>query len=459
MRFTVVTIFPEMFASVLEAGVVGRAVAAGAIQVGFVNPRDFTSDRHRTVDDTPYGGGPGMVMKVEPLVAAIEAATGAATGAATEAAIDAASQGAERPHRILLAAGGRPLDQQRVRELAGLPHLVLVCGRYEGVDERVVELAIDEELSVGDFVLTGGELGAMSIIDAVARHVPGVLGEAASAVEESFAEGLVEYPQYTRPLELRGLAVPEILQSGHHARIRLWRRQQALARTARRRPDLLAEHRFSDEDRRLWSELAAAEPARRTYVALVHHPVYDRHRRVVTSAVTNFDVHDIARASATYGLAGYFVVTPVAVQREKVERIMSVWSEELAAWQGAEPSGFQDPADHRGEALALVRTAADLPEVQAALAAAHGQPPLVVATSARPGRETVGFEDLRAELYREAQRPALLVFGTGWGLADEVVTGADRLLAPVGGRPRFNHLSVRSAVAVILDRLFGQCAV
>jgi tRNA (guanine37-N1)-methyltransferase len=445
MRFTVVTIFPEMFASVLEAGVVGRAIAAGSLHVSFVNPRDFTSDRHRTVDDTPYGGGPGMVMKVEPLVAAIAAA----------------SQGAEPAHRILLAAAGRPLEQQRVRELAGLPHLVLVCGRYEGVDERVVDLAIDEELSVGDFVLTGGELGAMSIIDAVARHVPGVLGEAASAVEESFSEGLIEYPQYTRPLELpgelRGLAVPEILQSGHHERIRRWRRQQALARTARRRPDLLAEHRFSDEDRRLWSELAAAEPARRTYVALAHHPVYDCHRHIVTSAVTNFDVHDIARATATYGLAGYFVVNPVAVQREKVERILSVWNQEQAAWQGAGPSGFKDPADHRGEALSLVRTAASLDEVKAALAGVHGQPPLVVATSARPGRETVGFRALRAELYRDEQRPALLVFGTGWGLADDVIAGADRLLAPVGGRPRFNHLSVRSAVAIILDRLFGQC--
>jgi tRNA (guanine37-N1)-methyltransferase len=444
MRFTVVTIFPEMFASVLEAGVVGRAVAAGALEVGFVNPRDFTADRHRTVDDTPYGGGPGMVMKAEPLVAAI-----------------AAASGGEVPHRILLAAAGRPLDQERVRELAGLPHLVLVCGRYEGVDQRVVDLAIDEEVSVGDFVMTGGELGAMSIIDAVARHVPGVLGEAASTVEESFSEGLVEYPQYTRPIELPEalgrLAVPEILQSGHHERIRRWRRQQALARTARRRPDLLAEHRFTDEDRRLWSELAAAEPARRTYVALLHHPVYDRHRHVVTGAVTNLDVHDIARSCGTYGLAGYFLVHPVAAQREKVERILSVWNQDMAAWQGAEPDG-RDPGDHRGEALGLVRTATDLAAVVAAIAGAHGQRPLVVATSARPGREAAGFRALQAELYGAPERPALLVFGTGWGLADEVTEGADRLLAPVSGRPRFNHLSVRSAVAVILDRLFGQCA-
>jgi tRNA (guanine37-N1)-methyltransferase len=435
MRFTVVTIFPEMFASVLDAGVLGRAIAAGSIRVDFVNPRDFTSDRHRTVDDTPYGGGPGMVMKVEPLVAAIEAA----------------SQGAGPPHRILLAASGRPLGQQRVRELAALPHLVLVCGRYEGVDQRVSDLTIDEEISVGDFVLTGGELGAMSIIDAVARYVPGVLGEAASTEEESFSEGLVEYPQYTRPIEFRGLAVPAILQSGHHERIRQWRRQQALARTARRRPDLLAEHRFGDEDRRLWSELAQADPARRTYVALVHHPVYDRQRRIVTSAVTNFDVHDIARSSATYGLSGYFVVNPVAVQRDKVERILAVWNQDLATWQ----ESAHEPGDHRGGALALVRAAASLADVQAVIADAHGQPPLVVATSARPGRPTVGFRALQAELYATEQRPVLLVFGTGWGLADEVVAGADRLLEPVGGRPQFNHLSVRSAVAIILDRLFG----
>ena len=439
MRFTVVTIFPEMFASVLEAGVVGRAIAAGAIEVGFVNPRDFTSDRHRTVDDTPYGGGPGMVMKVEPLVAAIEAA----------------SQGDAPPHRILLAAAGRPLAQERVRALAELPHVVLVCGRYEGVDQRVVDLAIDEEVSVGDFVVTGGELPAMSVIDAVARYVPGVLGEAASTVEESFSEGLVEYPQYTRPITLRGLAVPEILQSGHHERIRRWRRQQALARTARRRPDLLAEHRFTDEDRRLWSELADAEPAARTYVALLHHPVYDRHGHVVASAVTNFDVHDIARSCSTYGLAGYFLAHPVTAQREKVERILAVWNRDLVAWQGAEPDVVDGGTEHRGEALAQVRTAADLAEVTAALAEAHGQPPLVVATSARPGRDSVGFSALRTELYGEALRPTLLVFGTGWGLADEVIAGADRLLAPVGGRPRFNHLSVRSAVAIILDRLFG----
>ncbi|ACY15022.1 tRNA (guanosine(37)-N1)-methyltransferase TrmD [Haliangium ochraceum] len=432
VRFTVVTIFPEMFASVIDASVFGRARAAGLVQVDFIDPRDFTSDRHRTVDDAPYGGGPGMVMKAEPLLAAIEA------GSRVEPA----------PHRIFLTPAGAPLAQKRVIELAGLPHLLLLCGRYEGVDERVSELGIDEEISVGDFVLTGGELGAMALMDAVARYVPGVLGESASTDEESFSENLLEYPQYTRPALVRERGVPDILNSGHHERIRQWRRQQALMRTAERRPDLLARHRFSDEDRALWTREPGADPAGRSYVALAHHPVYDRNRRIVTSAVTNFDIHDIARSTATYGLAGYFAVTPVAAQREKIDRIVSVWG---GAAQPPPPG-----QDHRMDALSLVRTAADLAAAREAIEREHGAPPLVVATSARRGERALSFAALRATLHRESERPVLLIFGTGWGLIDELVAAADYLLVPIEGRPHFNHLSVRSAVAIILDRLFGQ---
>lgn len=429
MRFTVITIFPEMFESVLDAGILGRARDAGKLVVDFVNPRDFTSDRHRTVDDTPYGGGPGMVMKVEPLMAAIEAA-----------------HGDPPPHRIALTPAGAPLAQARVRELAGLPHIALVCGRYEGMDERVCALGIDEELSVGDFVLTGGEVAAMAVIDAVARYLPGVLGEATSTDEESFSESLLEYPQYTRPASFRGRDVPDILLGGNHARIAEWRRDQALRRTAERRPDLLAAHRFTELDRRLWQELGDLDLAGRTHVALVHHPVYDRNHRVVTSAVTNLDIHDIARSTATYGLAGYHVVTPVAAQREKVERIVAVWNEGMV----------QSGADNRIDALAGVRTAASIAEVVAAIGEAHGHAPRVVATSARPAKDRgVGFAALRASAMAETDRPLLLLFGTGWGLTDEVIDGADQVLLPICGMPEFNHLSVRSAVAVIMDRLFG----
>jgi tRNA (guanine37-N1)-methyltransferase len=428
MRFTVVTIFPEMFDSVLAAGVLGRAIEAGLVEVDFVDPRDFTSDRHRTVDDAPYGGGPGMVMKVEPLVAAIEAAC---------ERTDADSV------RLLMSPAGDRLDQRAVRQLADRQHLVLVCGRYEGIDQRVVDLAIDRELSVGDFVLSGGEIAAAAVIDAVSRYVPGVLGEATSTDEESFSADLLEYPHYTRPAEFRGLAVPPILASGDHGKIAAWRRAQAFERTAARRPDLLAGGARADEITAL---------AGRTYVALVHHPVVDRTGAVVTSSVTNLDIHDIARSCATYGLAGYFAVSPVASQREKIERIVGVWPE-----QGGRSGNPEAAPDHRIEALRLIRTAADLAEVGRRIERDHKRPPRVVATSARPAEpaRAVSPPALVASAMADSREPLLVLFGTGWGLASEVISSSDQVLTPVLGRSEFNHLSVRSAVAAVLDRLFG----
>jgi tRNA (guanine37-N1)-methyltransferase len=219
----IVTLFPEMFGSFLAGSLLGKAIASGVLAVHFTNPRDFATDRHRTVDDAPYGGGVGMVMRPEPVVAAVEHAV-ATRGPA---------------HRVLLGPAGRPLVHARVRELAAIDRLLLVCGRYEGIDDRVRQLVIDEELSIGDYVLSGGEPAAMVVVDAVARFVPGVLGEPASVDEESFSAGLLEAPHYTRPPEFRGLGVPEVLLSGHHENIRRWREAEARARTARVRPDLL----------------------------------------------------------------------------------------------------------------------------------------------------------------------------------------------------------------------------
>ncbi len=237
MEFEVVTIFPELFPSVLGASLLGKAIERGLVRVHLTDPRDFAPGRHRSVDDAPYGGGSGMVMRPDPLVAAIEACE-AARGAV---------------HKILLGPAGAPLDQAAVNRLAAMQRVLLVCGRYEGYDERV-RAFVDEELSLGDFVLTGGEIAALAVIDAVARLQPGVLGNAESPVEESFAEPLLEHPQYTRPPEFRGLRVPEVLLSGDHARIRRWRRREALRRTRARRPDLLARHALTDEDSALLDE-------------------------------------------------------------------------------------------------------------------------------------------------------------------------------------------------------------
>ncbi len=225
MKVAVVTLFPEMFGALIDYGVSGRAVRNGLLEIRCFNPRDYTADRHQTVDDRPYGGGPGMVMRPEPLGAAIAEAR-------------AWTQGA----RVLyLSPQGRVLRHDAVMEMAGAARdLILIAGRYEGIDERIVALEVDEEWSIGDYVLSGGELPAMVLLDALIRQLPGALGDADSAQQDSFVAGLLDCPHYTRPPEYRGLGVPEVLLSGDHGAIERWRRQQAQARTAARRPDLLA---------------------------------------------------------------------------------------------------------------------------------------------------------------------------------------------------------------------------
>jgi tRNA (guanine37-N1)-methyltransferase len=226
VKIEVVTLFPQMIAGALGFGIVARAIERGLLSVGTEDPRGHTSDVHRTVDDRPYGGGPGMVLKPEPMLASIRAA---------HARLPAGSP------RIYLSAQGEPLGQAMARELAALPGFLLVAGRYEGLDERVVELGIDREVSIGDYVLTGGELPALVVIDAVARLLPGALGDERSNVEESFVAGLLDWPHYTRPESFEGLTVPQVLLSGNHADIHRWRLEQALARTRERRPDLMPE--------------------------------------------------------------------------------------------------------------------------------------------------------------------------------------------------------------------------
>jgi tRNA (guanine37-N1)-methyltransferase len=240
MKIEVVTLFPRMIAGALEFGIVGRAIGRGLLRVGTEDPRAHAADVHRTVDDRPYGGGPGMVMKPGPLLAAIRAA---------HARLPAGSP------RLYLSAQGRPFSQQVARELAALPGLLLVAGRYEGVDERVVELGIDRELSVGDYVLSGGELPALLVIDALARLLPGALGDERSSEQDSFAQGLLEGPHYTRPEVFEDRAVPAVLLSGDHAAIRRWRLARAVERTHVRRPDMLARTPLTGEAQRALQEL------------------------------------------------------------------------------------------------------------------------------------------------------------------------------------------------------------
>jgi len=249
MRIDVVTLFPAMFEAVAGHGITSRAIEKGILELAMVNPRDFTRDAHRTVDDRPYGGGPGMVMMVEPLRQAIRAAR-AASGEAVRV--------------IYLSPQGRPLDQQALLSLSAQQRVVLVCGRYEGVDERLIQAEVDEEWSIGDYVLSGGELAAMVMIDGVTRLLPGALGHEDSASEDSFMHGLLDYPHYTRPERIDGMDVPSVLLSGDHEKIRRWRLKQSLGRTWLRRPELLTELNLSKEQQGLLEEFIHEQDVEQT---------------------------------------------------------------------------------------------------------------------------------------------------------------------------------------------------
>jgi tRNA (guanine37-N1)-methyltransferase len=430
MRFEVITIFPELFSSFLQKGLVAKAHESGLIRVECTQIRDFTKNKHKSVDDAPYGGGSGMVMMPGPILEALESRE-------TEG----------RLHRVLLTPQGKPFDQATARRLASYPGIALICGRYEGVDERVRD-AVDEQISLGDFVMTGGEVAAMAVIEATARLLPGVLGNAESTHEESHSQGMLEYPQYTRPPEFRGAKVPDVLLSGDHGAVARYRRKEVLRRTRAKRPDLFASASLDANDRQLLKEVDAEHGANSrapVYVGLVHYPVRDREGNIVTTAVTNLDVHDISRSSRSYGLAGYYVITPIEAQRALVGKILEHW---------VDGSGKRRVPE-RGVALSLCTPIDSIAATMAAIEATHGVAPRVVVTAARlpGGLAATSLAEVRAEL-AHSQRPWLILFGTGHGLAQEVLEKAELALPPI--RPgSYNHLSVRAACAIILDRLFG----
>ncbi|WP_243438372.1 tRNA (guanosine(37)-N1)-methyltransferase TrmD [Fundidesulfovibrio soli] len=422
MRFNILTLFPEFYDSPLSCALLGKAVEQGIVDFNLVNPRDFATNKHRTVDDRPYGGGPGMVMMLDPLAGALRSL--------------------EAPGRILmLSPRGKPMSQALARELAAEPALTVLCGRYEGIDERLLELYPIELVSVGDFVLSGGESASLCLIEAVSRLLPGFMGKEESGDEESFSHGVLEYPHYTRPEVYEGLGVPPVLLGGDHAKVARWRREQSLEQTMARRPELLAEARLDPRDRAHLAALRRTLPGRNLHVALVHGPVMNKMGHTVTVSLTNLDLHDIARISRTYGLAGFFAVTPLEDQQALAATLLGHWT------GGAGGKGNPD----RAEAFGMVRVVSTLEDAVAGVTESCGQEPLVLATSARPdGALTPGGVRQALE-----ERPVLLVLGTGSGLAPEALALTHGLLAPVRPYGGYNHLPVRAACAILLDRILG----
>ncbi|MCI0454012.1 MAG: tRNA (guanosine(37)-N1)-methyltransferase TrmD [Candidatus Dadabacteria bacterium] len=430
MIYEILTIFPEFFKSVFSFGVLGRAEENGLIKINIHDIRRFTSDTHRKVDDKPYGGGSGMVLKPDPLSSVLEAV----------------KRTSKKSLVILTSPQGETFSDKIARELSQYEQLILISGRYEGVDERIRELYVDREISIGDYVLTGGEYAVSIIIDAVSRFIPGVLGNESSPYDDSFREGLLEHPHYTRPESFMGKTVPQILLSGNHKEIEKWRRGESIKRTFYRRPDLLDRTRLTIEDVKLINELKKdASPSFNVYIALIHYPVYNKDLKVITTAFTNLDVHDIARAGRTYGVKGFFLVHPVIEQRELVNKVIWHWTEG--------PGLSYNPT--RNEALDLVRIKSSLDEALEEIEKIEGSKPKVIVTDARPRENMIGYVELKERIFSE-EEPYLLLFGTGWGIAEEVIDRADYLLKPVEGATDYNHLSVRSAAAIILDRLFSR---
>lgn len=430
-RFHLVTLFPEFFESPLSTALMGRAREAGIVECSLHDPRQFSTDKHRHVDDRPYGGGPGMVMQGEPLARALRSI--------------------ERPGRMLfMAPGGRPLTQDMVRDLAREEDLTIVCGRYEGIDARLLQLFPLEPVSVGDIVLNGGESAALSVLEAVARLMPGFMGKEESGDDESFSHGLLEYPHYTRPESLEGLPVPEVLQSGDHARIAQWRRQESVRATLRMRPEMLNEAPLYREDVQTLAETPRDRPGRNLSFCLVHYPVSLGPKKIGASSLTNLDIHDIARISRSYAMGSFYPVTPLRDQLRVLEEILRHWT------RGPGGTGNAD----RAQALGLVQPATSLEEAVAHMTAQHGTRPRLVASSAvwpakgkasQPERMPMTPRDVRRWC---DQGPVMLCLGTAQGLAPEVLEQCEGTLRPV----RFlgyNHLSVRSAAAILADRILG----
>jgi tRNA (guanine37-N1)-methyltransferase len=444
MRCNIVTLFPEFFSGPLNCGLIARAREAGLLSFSFHNPRDAADDRRRSVDGRPYGGGPGMVMLPGPLCETLRG-------------LGFSPHGGAGPGPLLLfKAGGRPFGQAGAAALArkaagadGGPPLTLVCGRYEGIDARIEDLFPAEALSVGDFVLNGGEAAALCLIEAVSRLLPGFMGHESSGEEESFtpgvAGGLLEYPQYTRPEVFERLAVPEILLSGDHAGIALWRRQASLLATLRIRPELAAAAPLTPEDRLWLRSVRRPAAGRNLHCALVHCPVLDREENSGASSLTNLDIHDIARSACTYGLGGFYALTPLEDQRELLREILRYWT----AGRGARSN------PDRARALALVREGRDIADAAADVERRTGAAPLIVGTSARAdssGLPVISFRETAGELEK---RPVLLLLGTGHGLAPAALDVCDAVAPPLRAFGGYNHLSVRSAAAVFFDRILN----
>ena len=429
MKFDIVTIFPGFFDSVFSSGVISRAVENKAVEINVHDLRTYSAEKHGKTDDTPYGGGSGMLMTPGPI--------GSAIGSIRKKGLRSAV--------ILTTPKGEEFDDRKAQELCGFEQLIILCGRYEGVDDRVGELYVDMKISTGKYINSGGEYACSLIVDAVSRYLPGVLGNTESLASESLTNGLLEYPQYTKPRTYRGKKVPEVLLSGDHEKIRRWRRRESIKSTFTRTPACLDDAQLSTDDDAFLKELKAEDsPGFRVYIALVHYPVYNNRLEVVSTAFKSMDAHDISRDATTYGVKRFYLINPVEEQRRLAGRLVDHWTE-------GEGRNFNET---KSRAFGIISIMSTVEEAVGQIEKIEGEKPKIVVTDARFSENMTGYRALRERIFENTE-PFLILFGTGWGLTLETIEAADYMLKPISGYSGFNHLSVRSAAAIVLDRLLS----
>ncbi|MDE0158593.1 MAG: tRNA (guanosine(37)-N1)-methyltransferase TrmD [Candidatus Dadabacteria bacterium] len=429
MKFDIVTIFPGFFDSVFSFGVISRAVENKAVEINVHDLRTYSAEKHGKTDDTPYGGGSGMLMTPGPI--------GNAIGRIREKGLRSAV--------ILTTPKGEEFDDRKAQELCGFEQLIILCGRYEGVDDRVSELYVDMKISTGKYINSGGEYACSLIVDAVSRYLPGVLGNTESLSSESLTNGLLEYPQYTKPRTYRGKKVPELLLSGDHEKIRKWRRQESIKSTFIHNPASLDDAQLSKEEDAFLKELKVGNsPDFRVYIALVHYPAYNNRLEVISTAFKSIDAHDISRDATTYGVKKFYLINPVEEQRRLAGRLVDHWIE-------GEGRSFNET---KSKAFGIITIMSTIEEAVEQIEEIEGKKPKIVVTDARFSDDMTGYRVLREKIFENTE-PFLILFGTGWGLTLETIKAADYVLKPISGYSEFNHLSVRSAAAIVLDRLLS----
>ncbi|MFA6263794.1 MAG: RNA methyltransferase [Candidatus Babeliales bacterium] len=443
MKISILTVFPELHETFLKTSIIGRACERGVVSIRTMRLADFCAPKER-IDEPVVGPGAGMILKPEII----------------ERAITACEQDWGLGYKIFFSPQGVKLTQPYLRamaaELMGVPsqqdgpaespesptsrHIILICSRYEGIDTRVEKFYADAVISIGDYVVTGGDIPAQIFLEGLLRLLPGVVGKQESVEEESFSGALLDYPEYGLPVEWKGIRIPDVVQSGNHAVIKKWRIQQALDKTLRHRFDWFASSEPTAEECQ-----QALQSIPNHYVALMHTQVKLKDGTVGTTSITSIDLHDTARSCATYGIKNFFMVTPLVDQQAIIATFLDFWRSDFG----------KNYNQSRYHAVSKVQPALELNEVIEAITQMEGKAPLIVATSGKQHTHAQMIDFASQGTVWRNDRPVLLLFGTGQGLADDLIEKCDYLLVPVSGMTDYNHLSVRSAIAIVLDRWLG----